>query len=188
MWARIYQLLKPVWLTATGIVLSGQTVPTGSGSSIVVNTHKGNATGLSSIASSSFATINKRMQGKTSLIQVQTVSTKICVVRNLLRFGKGCWEFFNGSDVVCTMWQTLIRLTDRPEIAFHNSVISHQGVMGQTISTNSKSGSRSIDSLRSSHFRFLLALWKKRTTGEARVEKGAFSACTPASPALPLLG
>lgn len=69
-----------VRLTAAGIVLSGQAVPTGSGSSIVVNTHKGNATGLSSMASSSFATINKRMQAKT-LVQVQTVSTKSCLVR-----------------------------------------------------------------------------------------------------------
>ena len=55
---------------------SGQAVPTGTGSSIVVNTPKGAAAGLSSVASSSFATINKRMQAKipTSLVPGQTVS------------------------------------------------------------------------------------------------------------------
>ena len=63
-------------------MLSGQSVPAGSASSIVVNTHKGNAAGLSSMTSSSFATINKRMQAKipTSLVQVQAVSTRNSLV------------------------------------------------------------------------------------------------------------
>ena len=69
-----------VYLTAANIVLSGQTVPAGSAPSIVVNTHKGNAAGLSSMTSSHFAAINQRMQAKipTSIVQVQTVSTQIC--------------------------------------------------------------------------------------------------------------
>lgn len=64
-------------------MLSGQSVPSGTAASIVVNTHKGNAAGLSSMASSSFATINQRMQGKLPpplKVQVQTVSisTNLC--------------------------------------------------------------------------------------------------------------
>ncbi|XP_068750575.1 helicase domino-like isoform X1 [Montipora capricornis] len=59
--------------TAANIVLSGQSVPAGSAPSIVVNTHKGNAAGLSSMTSSHFAAINQRMQAKipTSIVQVQ---------------------------------------------------------------------------------------------------------------------
>ena len=64
-------------------MLSGQSVSSGTAASIVVNTHKGNAAGLSSMASSPFATINQRMQAKipTPLkVQVQAVSisTSLC--------------------------------------------------------------------------------------------------------------
>ena len=45
-------------------MLSGATVSSGSGSSIVVNTPKGAAAGLGSMAASSFASINKRMQSQ----------------------------------------------------------------------------------------------------------------------------
>lgn len=72
--------LNVVHLVASGIVLTGQTVPTGTASSIVVNTHKGNAAGLNS----SFATINKRMQGKIPTpLQVQTVSLNRAVLQFL---------------------------------------------------------------------------------------------------------
>lgn len=85
-------------------MLSGQSVSSGTAASIVVNTHKGNAAGLSSMASSPFATINQRMQAKipTPLkVQVQAVSISTSLCSYLARFSALKLNCFKNIIIVC---------------------------------------------------------------------------------------
>lgn len=85
-------------------MLSGQSVSSGTAASIVVNTHKGNAAGLSSMASSPFATINQRMQAKipTPLkVQVQAVSISTSLCSYLARFSALKLNCFKNIIIIC---------------------------------------------------------------------------------------